>query len=80
MLVVYNSRDYVLKRYGLVAGSRSVMALGYTGVVCSQRLGESANRLVQIDAAPWVGKTHDLDARLRSAVLMNEMACCALWQ
>ena len=80
MLVVYNSCDPVLKRYRLIADSRSATALGYTGLVCSDRLGEAAERIEQIDAAPWVGKTHDLDARTRSTVLMNEMACCALWQ
>jgi len=80
MLVMYNPRDPVLRRYPMIASGRSGQALGYTGLVCSHQLGEAAERIDQISAAPWIGKTHDMDVYARSTVLMNEVGRVALWQ
>ena len=79
MLISYNPCDPVLKRYRWVAESRCQDALGYTGLLCSHRLGEAASRVVQINTAPWIGKTHVLNDHLRSNALVHEIGRVALW-
>lgn len=80
LLVVYNPCDAVLKRYRLISQCRSHEALGYTGLVCSEYLGEGKERIEQINASPWVGKTHSIEAHSRSAVLLNEIRRVAFWR
>jgi hypothetical protein len=80
MLVMYNPCDSILKRYPLIAGSRSGHALGYSGLICAARLGEAAERVEQIRTTPWVGKNHGMAEYFRASVLMNEMGRVALGQ
>ena len=80
MLISYNPRDPVLRRYRWIADNRSGSALGYSGLICSNRLGEAATRIQQINVSPWIGKTHSMDNHLRSNVLMHEIGRVAFWQ
>ena len=80
MLISYNPCDPVLRRYRWIAENRSDRALGYSGLVCANRLGEAASRIEQINVSPWIGKTHSMDNHLRSDVLMQEVGRVAFWQ
>ncbi len=80
ILIFYNPCDPVLRRYRWVARERSQNALGFTGLIGAYRLGEAATRIDQINARPWIGKTHSLVDHLRSNALMHEIGRVALWE
>ncbi|MBW3600811.1 MAG: hypothetical protein KY475_26535 [Planctomycetes bacterium] len=67
MLVLYNPRDPVLRRYRLLAPGANAQALGYTGLEGLERLGPLAYRVIQIDVSDEVGLTHDQDRYLYSS-------------
>jgi hypothetical protein len=52
LLVFYNPCDPVLKRFHWVVEGRSGTALGYSGLVCPQRLGEAGARVEQMNVGP----------------------------
>jgi hypothetical protein len=58
MLVFYNSRDPILRRYRLISPSTAPQALGCTGLVGRERLGPLEDRVEQWDVAAIVGATH----------------------
>jgi hypothetical protein len=58
MLVLYNSRDPILRRYRLLSPATSPQALGYTGLVGLEQLGPLEGRVEQWDMAGVVGATH----------------------
>lgn len=83
LLLVNNSNDSVLKRYHWLYGSRNKSAaLGSTGLPMPWALGALGEDLIQIDAAPIIGRRHGCapyfeSPRLRGAmrsVLFNDNA------
>jgi len=58
MLLLYNSRDAVLKRYRFLDRRRHTEALGYTGLPGCLADHWIHDRLTQIDAAPYIGRSH----------------------
>ena len=59
LLLINNTSDGVLRRYGWLYGRRnSAAALGYTGLVGVGRLGDNAAKVRQIDATNTVGRQH----------------------
>jgi hypothetical protein len=79
MLLVYNSCDPVLRRYYLAADGHP-HALGFTGLVCPYQLGKAAKRIDEMDAAWWIGRTHDWDAYARSTTIVDKVRRFALWE
>lgn len=59
LLLINNTSDSVLRRYGWLYGRRnSAAALGYTGLIGVRRLGDNAAKVRQIDATNTVGRQH----------------------
>lgn len=59
MLLVNNTSDSILRRYGWLYGRRNAAAaLGYTGLIGTGRLGHDASKVRQIDATSIVGRRH----------------------
>lgn len=77
MLMLYNSRDPILKRYALVAPRRHPHALGYTGLTSAIPGGA---KIRQINVAPVVGRSHYEPRYLQNPGLLAEMRRCLLWQ
>lgn len=67
MLVLYNPRDPVLRRYRLVAPGSAAQALGYTGLEGLEGLGPLARRIDQINVSDEVGRSHDEERYLVSS-------------
>jgi hypothetical protein len=63
MTIIYNSCDRVLKRYRfLYCRKSSAQALGYTGFAGLSRLGATDRKKIrQINAGPYMGKSHDVN-------------------
>ncbi len=80
MLLIYNSRDAALKRYGRIYGRPGVEALGYTGLVHAVCLGDAASRIDQMDATCVVGKQHNWDLYVADQNLMDSMSRYAVWE
>ena len=73
LLLVNNSGDGVLKRYHWLYGPRSrAAALGTTGLA-SNRLGPSADKITQLDAAPVIGRQHGCGPYFDSPRLVASM-------
>ncbi len=59
LLLINNTNDSILRRYGWLYGRRNAAAaLGYTGLVGAGRLGNEASKVRQIDATSMVGRRH----------------------
>ena len=67
MLVLYNPRDPILRRYRLIAPGAGAQALGYTGLVGLEPLGPLAGRVDQVNVSDEVGRSHDHDRYLESS-------------
>ena len=80
LLVMYNSRDRVLRRYERVLPEANSPALGFTGVAGVCCLGKTAGKICQIDASSEVGPHHDWDRYAGSACLMSQLRGCACWR
>jgi hypothetical protein len=78
VLLLYNSCDRVLKRYGLVEPDGRPQALGYTGLV--YRTQWSPSQIEQRDVCCIVGKAHDESRYYASSGLMRRIRLHALWQ
>jgi hypothetical protein len=79
-LVLYNSCDYVLKRYRFVSRCSRPSALGYTGIPSVKRLGEAGERFAERDACCSIGKSHHWSGYLCSPRLADDLERYALWQ
>jgi len=66
LLLLYNTRDPVLRLYSRLGPGRNAPALGYTGFCWTSRLGENAARLAQVNVCSRIGKTHKEDAYFAS--------------
>jgi hypothetical protein len=64
MLVLYNPRDPILRRFRLIAGGD---ALGYTGLAGLDQRSPLARRVEEIDVSDEVGRRHDQDRYLNSS-------------
>ncbi|MGH7140612.1 MAG: hypothetical protein ACREHD_33180 [Pirellulales bacterium] len=74
LLLVNNTGDSVLKRYHWLYGSRSkAAALGSTGLRMPWAAGALGERLLQIDAAPIVGRRHGCAPYFESPRLLTAM-------
>lgn len=60
LVVLYNPRDLVLKRYRLLDPFRRPMALGYTGLASIARLGPWKDRYVQLRVDGRLGRGHSV--------------------
>ncbi|MBI3464092.1 MAG: hypothetical protein HY000_13700 [Planctomycetes bacterium] len=69
LLILYNSRDIVLKRYRFLDPSRP-QALGYTGMVWT---AAAAGRVTQIDVTSWLGRSHQAEDYLNTPALVRRM-------
>lgn len=69
MLILYNSRDIVLKRYRFLDPSRP-QALGYTGMVWT---AAAAGRVTQMDVTSWLGRSHRVEDYLNTPALVRRM-------
>jgi hypothetical protein len=78
LLVLYNSRDPILRRYRLLAPDASPQALGYTGLVHVDFLGPLEDRVEQWDMAPVVGPTHN-EVRYFSSSFFTRAGEHLLW-
>jgi hypothetical protein len=74
LLLVNNTSDSVLKRYHWLYGSRSkAAALGSTGLRMPWAVGALGERLMQIDAAPIIGRRHGCAPYFESPRLLAAM-------
>jgi len=71
VLLISNSRDGVLRWYPRLFPGPGADALGYTGIVFPAKLGPHLHKVEQIDAAPLIGKGHNL---------VDYYHCPAIWQ
>lgn len=78
LLVLYNSRDPILRRYRLLSPATSPQALGYTGLVGVDRLGPLEDRVEQWDMAGAVGPTHN-EVRYFSSSFFTRAGEHLLW-
>jgi hypothetical protein len=69
MLILYNSRDIVLKRYRFLDPSRP-QALGYTGMVWTPA---ATGRVTQVDVTSWLGRSHQAEDYLNTPALVRRM-------
>ena len=76
LLVIYNPKDPVLKRYGLVEKGARPQALGYTGL-CRPLPGDKER---QINASGIIGKSHYEPRYLYNPYLRGEMRSYLLWR
>ncbi|MCO6458301.1 MAG: hypothetical protein J5I93_23590 [Pirellulaceae bacterium] len=77
LLLLYNSCDQALKRYGLTEKGAHPDALGYTGLVYRTPL--EPDRITQVDACCIVGKAHDEWRYYNAPSLMRRIRAHALW-
>jgi len=81
MLLVTNECDRVLRRYRLLYHRHSnARALGHTGPVGLNQLGNDRYKLQQINACQIVGNQHDFNPYFNSPSLLACMAPVALFQ
>lgn len=73
LLVLYNSCDPALQRYSLADRRSHDSALGYVGLPWNC-LGSLADRAEQLDAAPYVGRMHDVNLYFGSDTVTQEIA------
>ncbi len=78
LLLLFNSCDRVLKRYGLLEKGGHPEALGYTGLTYSTEL--PWNAIEQWDACPAVGKPHDEQRYYQAAGLIHRIRQHMLWR
>ncbi len=71
LIVLYNPRDPVLRRYRIVSPSSAPQALGYTGLVGLEGLGPLAQRVEQWNVADEVGRRHDEERYLYSSYFIR---------
>ena len=71
MLIFFNARDWVIRRYYLIERGTRARALGLCGVASLEALGDDAEKIVEIDVNPYVGRSHEF---------MNYLLCPDLTQ
>lgn len=77
MLVLYNSKDPLLRLYRFISGNDNPQALGYTGLAladCSYR-----GCVCQRDVSGWIGRTHSFKRSFSSPSLMAMVRRHAIW-
>ncbi len=71
LIVLYNPRDPVLRRYRIVSPTSAPQALGYTGLMGLERLGPLARRVEQWNVSDEVGRRHDEQRHLNSSYFIR---------
>ncbi len=79
-LLLYNSCDPVLKRFRLLSRCDRAEALGYTGLVCDEQLGEALKRIEQMDVCCLFGKSHNAERYIFSGAVMSRARPFVFWQ
>jgi len=69
MLILYNSRDIVLKRYRFIDPSRP-SAMGYAGMAWT---AAATGRVIQVDVTSWLGRAHTVENYLDTPALVHRM-------
>jgi hypothetical protein len=72
LLLVNNPIDASLCRYGQAWKSKPI-ALGHSGLTHTEKLGEFAKRIEQIDASEQIGEQHGVEHYLRQGALVARM-------
>ncbi len=71
LLVMFNPRDWVLKRYHVLSRGGRPRALGFTGLAGRSRLESAGVEVRQVNTSGVVGKQHDLQRYLSSSRLVG---------
>jgi hypothetical protein len=80
MLILFDPCDRVLHWYRfLERGHRGPEAVGYTGLSDRHLSSADSARLRQVNASPYIGARHVVDAYLSSASLMAQVQAVALF-
>lgn len=69
VLITVNPLDTGLRYYPLMYGKHGPEALGYTGPVCTSRLGPDADKIELVPVACEVGRNHAWDRYIRAPSL-----------
>ncbi len=80
LLLLYNSCDYVLRRYWLLDFDPRQQALGYTGLAGAEFFGELARNIVQWDVNGEVGRQHNRDEYFKAPYLVDEIRRYVMWE
>ncbi|MFV1966524.1 MAG: hypothetical protein ACC628_13955 [Pirellulaceae bacterium] len=80
MLVFHNSRDRVLKRYRLLDHKSRAKALGSTGLPACHGFDAISDRITQIDAGRYVGRSHAEMSYFCCPSLMKTARRFLLWE
>lgn len=74
ILLLNNTGDPTLAHYAAISLKGKPVALGFSGLLAADKLGDKANRLEQVDVLPYIGEEHGVENYLRSSPIVRRIA------